>query len=90
MNKRLVVTLHGVVQGIGFRYAAQDMAREALVSGWVKNESDGTVQIVAEGDENDLKAFIDQIKKIFSQSIDSTESRWEEATGEFEDFRIKY
>jgi acylphosphatase len=44
---RLVVV--GAVQGVGFRYAARDVAVDLNVTGWVRNLSDGTVEIVVQG-----------------------------------------
>ena len=44
---RLVVL--GVVQGVGFRYAAREAASECGVTGWVRNLADGSVEIVAQG-----------------------------------------
>lgn len=44
---RLVV--HGSVQGVGFRYAACEAARECSITGWVRNLPDGSVEIVAQG-----------------------------------------
>ena len=44
---RLVV--HGVVQGVGFRFAAREAASECSVTGWVRNLPDGSVEIVARG-----------------------------------------
>lgn len=44
---RLVV--HGAVQGVGFRFAAGEAASACPVTGWVRNLSDGTVEIVAQG-----------------------------------------
>ena len=44
---RLVV--HGSVQGVGFRFAACEAASECSVRGWVRNLSDGSVEIVAQG-----------------------------------------
>lgn len=44
---RLVV--HGRVQGVGFRFTAREAAVECGVEGWVRNLSDGSVEIVAQG-----------------------------------------
>lgn len=44
---RLVV--HGSVQGVGFRFAACEAASECSVTGWVRNLTDGSVEIVAQG-----------------------------------------
>lgn len=41
--------VQGMVQGVNFRYATREWACEHEVKGWVKNEADGTVTIVAQG-----------------------------------------
>ena len=46
--RRLVV--RGRVQGVGFRYAMADAAREAAVAGWVRNRMDGSVEGLVQGD----------------------------------------
>ena len=43
------IVVHGSVQGVGFRFAAREAASECSVAGWVRNLSDGTVEIVARG-----------------------------------------
>jgi len=47
--KRAHVTIRGHVQGVGFRYATGARARARDVSGWVRNNADGTVEAVFEG-----------------------------------------
>lgn len=50
MNEtRVRVVVFGMVQGVGFRYAARDAAGESDVAGWVRNLPDGSVEIVAQG-----------------------------------------
>jgi acylphosphatase len=46
--RRLLIA--GRVQGVGFREATVDAARAARVSGWVRNRSDGTVEVLAQGE----------------------------------------
>lgn len=43
------MTVHGVVQGVGFRWACVDEAARLALAGWVRNLPDGAVEIVAEG-----------------------------------------
>ncbi len=45
------ITFHGRVQGVGFRYTAKYLARSLNLSGWVKNEWDGTVTLEVQGRE---------------------------------------
>ena len=47
---RVVVTVRGVVQGVGFRWFVQRTAGGLELSGWVRNRADGAVEFVAEGD----------------------------------------
>ena len=47
--RRLRIFFSGSVQGVGFRFAACEAASECSVTGWVRNLTDGTVEIVAEG-----------------------------------------
>lgn len=59
MNKKsVIIKVFGKVQGVGFRYYAQQKAREFHINGFVQNKPDGTVYIEAEGSEENLDAFI--------------------------------
>lgn len=49
--------VHGLVQGVGFRWATAAEARRLGVAGWVRNRSDGTVEVHAEGDPAALDAL---------------------------------
>lgn len=88
MTKRIQVHYSGNVQGIGFRFFSHDLACELKLTGWVKNLEDGRVEMVAEGDEKNLKMLLEQIKENFNQNIKSKQVRWQEFTGEFESFKI--
>ena len=57
--ERRHVTVHGFVQGVGFRYAVERAARTRSVSGWVRNRSDGTVEAVFEGAAEDVDALVE-------------------------------
>ena len=52
------VFFSGHVQGVGFRYAALQIAREFDVAGYVRNLPDGRVQLEAEGSVTEIEAFI--------------------------------
>lgn len=54
-------TIHGWVQGVGFRWFTRQAAEAAGVSGWVRNMPDGTVEAVASGAPDDLEVFEQRI-----------------------------
>lgn len=58
MKQHYDIIIHGKVQNVGFRYYTQKKANELQINGFVKNQSDGSVYIEAEGDEKELQAFL--------------------------------
>ena len=89
--KRIVLKIFGRVQGVLFRFNALIKARQLNLTGWVRNESDDTVKIMAEGKEENLKKLIDwcQAGPLFAKVV-KVEVKWGKAIGEFKDFSIKY
>jgi acylphosphatase len=55
--ERLEATVHGRVQGVGFRVFVARAARRLGLAGWVANRSDGAVSVMAEGDRPSLDAL---------------------------------
>jgi acylphosphatase len=60
--KRFFIVIHGRVQGVGFRYFAQEFAELLKISGWTRNTSEGNVELEAQGEETQLNIFISKIK----------------------------
>lgn len=58
MKKSLAIKIFGSVQGVGFRYAAVRRARALNVTGWVRNDPDGGVSMVAEGGSGDVDELV--------------------------------
>lgn len=58
--RRAVVS--GRVQGVGFRFFAERAARELGVCGWVRNLPDGSVETVAEGEEDAVSRYLSRLK----------------------------
>jgi acylphosphatase len=56
MRKRVVV--HGSVQGVFFRDTTRRLAQQRDVAGWVRNNRDGTVEAVFEGDEGAVERLV--------------------------------
>lgn len=59
---RLHIMVSGDVQGVGFRYFTQMKAIQYQITGWVKNSSNGNVEMIACGEEEDIKAFLNEIR----------------------------
>ena len=90
MMKRVHVFFSGRVQGVGFRYTAVSIARGFLVTGFVRNLDDGRVELLAEGEEEDLKSFLAKISAEMAGHTTRTEESWGEARGDVRGFRIVY
>lgn len=87
---RYDVRFTGRVQGVFFRATTEQMARDHDVSGFVRNEPDGSVRLVAEGDADELDRFIDAVRRAKRPNIDDVSIERGEATGEFTGFSIRY
>ena len=86
---RRTVHFRGHVQGVGFRHAAATIARGFAVSGYVRNLPDGGVQVIAEGDADELTQFIETIERQMERFIKTTTRENSAASGEFRDFSIR-
>ena len=90
-ERRVHLKISGIVQGVGFRAFVWRNARSLGLKGYVRNLPDGTVEVVAEGDEQALRKLIDLCWRgpAFAR-VDSVSERWEDPEGEFEDFSIAW
>jgi len=89
-KKRLQVIYIGTVQGVGFRWTAERAATSLNLAGWVKNLPDGTVEVMAEGEEDNLNRFVDRINSMMGHYIRGVKLNWMPFAGEFRDFNIAY
>ncbi len=87
---RAHVQIHGRVQGVFFRASAQDEARALGLVGWVANCDDGSVQLVAEGEEKLVERLILWCHQgPPGARVTDVEVRRGPATGEFRDFSVR-
>ena len=87
--KRLTARVYGVVQGVGFRMFVLREARRLPVTGYVRNMPDWSVEVVAEGEEQDLRELLRAIARGPTASrVDRVESDWTEAAGAFRGFEV--
>jgi acylphosphatase len=56
--QRLVANVRGSVQGVGFRWYVEREAARLSLSGWVSNQADGSVEVVAEGADENLEQLL--------------------------------
>lgn len=90
-KKRMHVYYSGRVQGVGFRFTAEMLARELGLVGWVKNIADGRVEVVCEGEEAKLNEFLKRIRNsALKDYISNVNVDWSDATNEFTIFDIRF
>jgi len=87
---RVDVTVHGRVQGVGFRMFVARRATELGLTGWVANETGGSVRCVAEGPRADLERFThDLAVGPPGATVDRLAIQWSEWMDGFERFAIR-
>lgn len=67
--ERRRVSYSGSVQGVGFRATTRSVAARFAVSGWVRNQPDGRVQLEAQGDPAELDRFLAAVRDHLSRHI---------------------
>ncbi len=86
---RLHVFYAGRVQGVGFRYSVKRLAQGFEVTGAVRNLPDGRVELIAEGERNELEEFRRAIQDSeLGHFVRGEEKSWTEAKNEFRGFEI--
>lgn len=89
-QKQVTAVVRGIVQGVSFRYYTRLAANRLGLTGWVANQWDGTVKVVAEGEEaalQELVAFLHEGSP--AARVQHVDEKWAEATGEFQEFSIR-
>jgi len=56
--RRLIAVVRGSVQGVGFRWYVEREAARLRLHGWVANQADGSVEVVAEGPQDGLEQLV--------------------------------
>ena len=88
--ERLDASVRGRVQGVGYRVFALREAMALGLAGWVANQVDGSVRVVAEGPRPDLDALLARLRVgPPSGWVDDVATRWEPARGLTGTFRIE-
>lgn len=87
---RVNLRVIGLVQGVMYRASARDAASDLGLTGWVRNEADGTVVAVAEGAEALIAEFVAWCRRgPAGARVDTVETTFGPATGEFDDYSVR-
>jgi acylphosphatase len=87
--KRVSAKIHGIVQHVGFRNFVRRNAQQLGVTGWVKNNFDGTVEALFEGEDDIVTEMLEKCKKgPMLAIVDKVDIIEEEPKKEFDDFHI--
>ena len=90
VHQRRTVRFRGQVQGVGFRFTAQQIAGQFDVSGYVRNVHDGSVEMVVEGDPGEVERFVAAVRERMRRFISDVDSTAAPATGEFDGFDVRH
>ncbi|MBN1214631.1 MAG: acylphosphatase [Candidatus Lokiarchaeota archaeon] len=89
--KRIIIDVFGIVQGVFFRHNTQKIARKLNLTGYVRNMSNGSVHIEAEGPQEKLEELLKfaKIGPIYAR-VDKINYRYIEPTNEFSHFSYSF
>ncbi len=88
--RRRTSVFSGQVQGVGFRYAALNIASRYAVTGYVRNTPDGQVELVMEGTDTDMDEIVREIGERMNGFVRKRTDHFSPATGEFGNFTIRH
>lgn len=84
------VIFAGRVQGVGFRFTSQNIARRHLICGYVRNLADGTVEMLVQGAPQEVSGCIKDIQDSFAGYIRETKVEQIPYNSRYTDFRITF
>ena len=88
---RLNAVVSGRVQGVGFRESVRYQAQKMALKGWVRNNFNGSVQVLAEGPRADLEDFLMYLwQGPIVARVSDVQADWQPASGEFDEFSVRY
>ncbi len=90
MKVRAHIFVSGKVQGVFFRIEIRNRAIRRNIVGWVRNTYDGRVEVIFEGEKNDVAKMIEFCRRGPSGArVTKVDIQWDEYTDEFRDFQIR-
>ena len=90
MIRSLECIVTGKVQGVAFRSWVTEQAESLGVKGWVRNVADGTVEVLAQGDEGAVQELRKRMLGGSSLArVDDVSSKWIDYDKEFDQFEMR-
>ncbi len=90
-KQSLSAHVRGRVQGVGYRHFVWKQAAGRGLRGWVRNEPDGSVRLVAEGSREALESFLEAVRRgPVAARVTDVQVHWGPAAGHFEDFEVRF
>ena len=88
---RVHILVKGNVQGVFFRVNTKQKADQLGIFGWVRNLDSGRVEIMAEGEKENLEELIEWCEQGSpAAEVEKVEANWQDYKGGFQDFEIVY
>jgi len=89
-NAALRAVVHGRVQGVGFRFFVIDVASKLGLTGYARNQSNGNVEVVAEGSQAGLDALLAELRRGPALArVDRVDASWAAFTGDYNSFGVR-
>jgi acylphosphatase len=88
VSKRVIY--HGRVQGVGFRYTTRGIAKRFRISGFVRNLSDGTVELLTQGEPDEVCRFLAAVGESLAANISHVEESDATPDAGFTRFEIRH
>lgn len=89
--QQLHAIVSGRVRGVNFRYYTEHKANRLNLTGWVRKLQDGTVEVLAEGQRDELESLLEYLHDGSPASqVEAVNAEWNDATGNYADFKTTY
>ncbi|HVF69118.1 MAG TPA: acylphosphatase [Xanthomonadales bacterium] len=88
--KQAHIFVSGVVQGVGYRYFVRSNARKLGLTGWVRNTTNGKVEAVLRGSQEQIEQMLALCRQgPMLSEVKNIQLEWEEGNEEFESFEVR-
>ncbi|OPX24661.1 MAG: hypothetical protein B1H04_01695 [Planctomycetales bacterium 4484_123] len=89
-QQQRLIHFSGTVQGVGFRFTAAHVAVGHSVTGYVKNLPDGRVELLVEGEEQEIDAFLAELQERMRGYIRQVTEQRGPASGRYTAFQVRF